>query len=110
VSVCLSCDDIASARHHKRQAKCEEEPEEEPDNESSGQEAESDEASDPADASDSSDPFVEKGKDVAVSKGRKASTTKVMKGAQIDDTTVYLEDVQKPRYIPALHMVGALLI
>jgi hypothetical protein len=110
VSVCLWCDDIASARRHKRQAKSEEESEEEQDNDSSGQEAKSDEASNLSDTSDSSDPFVEKGKEVAVSKGKKAGATKVIKEAQIDDTIVYLEDVQKPRYIPALHMVGALLI
>jgi hypothetical protein len=48
---------------------------------------------------------VEKGKDLVVAKGKKADTTKAVKKAQIDKTTVYLEDVQKPRYIPALCMV-----
>jgi hypothetical protein len=33
-----------------------------------------------------------------------------VKEAQIDDNTVYLEDVQRPRYIPALHMMTASLI
>jgi hypothetical protein len=47
---------------------------------------------------------VEKGKDVA--KGKKADVTQVGKRTQIDETTVYLEDVQKSRYSPALHMVG----
>jgi hypothetical protein len=48
---------------------------------------------------------VEKGKDLVVAKGKKTDTTKAVKKAQIDKTTVYLEDVQKPRYIPALCMV-----
>jgi hypothetical protein len=49
---------------------------------------------------------VEKGKEVVVVKGKKADVTKAVKGTQIDETTVYLEDIQKPRYIPALHLVG----
>jgi hypothetical protein len=46
---------------------------------------------------------VEKAKDVV--KGKKADVTKAVKRTQIDETTVYLEDVQKPRYSPALQMV-----
>jgi hypothetical protein len=51
---------------------------------------------------------VEKGKEVVVAKGKKADVTKAIKGTQIDETTVYLEDIHKPQYIPALHMVGHL--
>jgi predicted ATP-dependent Lon-type protease len=47
---------------------------------------------------------VEKGKDVAT--GKKADITKAGKRTQIDETTVYLEDVQKPQYSPALSMMG----
>jgi acyl-coenzyme A thioesterase PaaI-like protein len=51
---------------------------------------------------------VENGRDVVVVKGKKADMTTAVKKAQIDETTIYLEDVQKPWYIPALRMVGYL--
>jgi hypothetical protein len=44
--------------------------------------------------------MVEKGKEVVVAKGKKEDMSKAVKGAQIDETTVYLEDIQKPQYIP----------
>ena len=50
--------------------------------------------------------MVKKGKEVVVAKGKKADVSKAVKATQIDETTVYLEDVQKPRYSPALRIMG----
>lgn len=51
---------------------------------------------------------VDKGKAIAVDKGKKTIETKVVKAAQIDENTVYLEDVQKPRY--TFHLADVALL